>query len=181
MSLGAEKQESKPEKRIPSGLLPIWRAEDGPLTQDLVLQPGKYGLGKVPARLAPDATTQMVCGFCSTGCSLNVHLRKGQAVNLTPSPDYPVNKGMACPKGWEALSVLKSTDRATKPLARDSKGRLRPVEWDSALKTFCERFKAIQQEHGAESVAFLSTGGIAGGQIPLWALDPTGSCRLGGL
>lgn len=70
----------------------------GPLTSDLVRSPGEFGLGQVPARLKPDATTSMVCGFCSTGCGLNIHLRDGQAVNLTPDPTHPVNLGMACPK-----------------------------------------------------------------------------------
>jgi len=98
----------------------LLRAKDGTLTQDLVLQPAKFGLGHVPAKLTPDATTSMVCGFCSTGCSLNIHLQGGEAINLTPTPDYPVNLGMACPKGWEALSVLKSADRGTTPLMRTS-------------------------------------------------------------
>ena len=92
------------------------RVHDGPLTSQLVRTPGKFGLGQVPDRVAPDATTAMVCGFCSTGCSLNVHLRDGEASNLTPNFDYPVNLGMACPKGWEALAPLAATDRATEPL-----------------------------------------------------------------
>ena len=37
---------------------------DGPLTQDLVLEPARFGLGHVPAKQSPDATTSMVCGFC---------------------------------------------------------------------------------------------------------------------
>ena len=137
-----------------------WRAHDGPLTRDLVQEPGKFGLGHVPRKLQPTSTTQMVCGFCSTGCGLTVHLRDGEAISLTPSTDYPVNLGMACPKGWEALSVLNSTDRATTPLARDGKGMLRPVTWDVALTEFCSRFQGIQRRHGKESVAFLSTGQI---------------------
>ena len=99
-----------------------------------------------------------MCGYCSTGCSLNIHLKEGQAVSLTPSTDYPVNLGMACPKGWEALSVLDSPDRATIPLLKDESGKQQPVEWDPALRTFTEKFKAIQEKHGTESVAFLSTG-----------------------
>ena len=135
-----------------------WRKDHGPLTRDLVLEPGKFGLGQLPRKLQPTATTGMVCGFCSTGCNLNIHLRDGEAINLTPSPDYPVNRGMACPKGWEALAPLTSQDRATTPLLRDSKGVLRPVDWDTAMKTFAGRFQQIQRQHGQESVAFLSTG-----------------------
>ena len=82
------------------------RQWDGKLTQELVLHPGDFGLGKVPARLKPDDATDMVCGFCSTGCSLRIHLKDGQAINLSPTSEYPVNLGMACPKGWEALTPL---------------------------------------------------------------------------
>ena len=67
---------------------------------------------------------------------------------------------MACPKGWEALNVLKSDDRAVKPLLKNEQGELTEVSWDFALDTFCEKFKSIQAEHGDESVAFLSTGQI---------------------
>jgi assimilatory nitrate reductase catalytic subunit len=125
-----------------------------------VREPGGFGLGQVPARLKPDATTSMVCGFCSTGCSLDIHLRDGVAVNLTPTTNYPVNLGMACPKGWEALTPLRAPDRATTPLWRDAKGRLQPIGWEAAAATFVERFKAIIDTDGPDSVAFLSTGQI---------------------
>ena len=136
------------------------RVRSGPLTKDLVRQPGGFGLGQVPERLKPDAITSMVCGFCSTGCSLDVHLRDGVAVNLSPTTDYSVNLGGACPKGWEALTPLRSPDRATTPLWRDAKGRMQPVGWGVAVNTMADRFRAILDEHGPESVAFLSTGQI---------------------
>src|SRR5205085_1507716 len=132
----------------------------GKLTRELLLAPGKFGLGKIPQRREVDATTTVVCGYCSTGCGLNLHLKDGEAVGLSPTTDYPVNLGMACPKGWEALTVLSADDRATTPLLRNAQGRLEPVDWDTALRAFCDRFKAIQREHGPASVAFLSTGQI---------------------
>ena len=136
---------------------------EGPLTRELLREPGGFGLGQVPTSVKPDATTKMICGYCSTGCSLNVHLKDGEAISLTPATDYPVNLGMACPKGWEALTVLDAPDRAVEPLLRTERsGRLQPVGWNAALQTFRDRFKAIQEKHGNESVAFISTG-----QIPM--------------
>lgn len=140
---------------------------DGPLTRDLVLHPARFGLGHVPAKQTPDAVTSMVCGFCSTGCGLNIHLRDGEAINLTPTTDYPVNLGMACPKGWEALTVLKSADRAVTPLVRDDKKRLVPTDWHSALTLFRDRFRAIHEQHGPQSTAFISTGQIATEEMAL--------------
>ncbi|MGE0607017.1 MAG: molybdopterin oxidoreductase family protein [Pirellulales bacterium] len=133
----------------------------GPLTADLLRNPGGFGLGQLPVRHTPDATTAMTCGYCSTGCSLTVHLKQGEAIGLSPTTEYPVNLGMACPKGWEALRVLSSADRAVTPLLRDDAGRQRPIDWPTALATFCQRMKGIQERHGNDSVAFLSTGQIA--------------------
>ena len=147
---------SKKRRSLPS----LLRRKDGALTQELVLRPGEFGLGKVPARLKPDNTTNVVCGFCSTGCGLNVHLKDGQAINLTPTTDYPVNLGMACPKGWEALTPLSSPDRAVSPLLRNARGELAPVDWDEAMQVFTLRFRAIMDQHGPESVAWIGTGQI---------------------
>ena len=143
------------------------RVRDGDLTRELLRAPGRFGLGQVPASKSPDATTGMVCGFCSTGCGLTIHLRDGQAVNLTPTTEHPVNLGMACSKGWEALTVLEADDRATTPLLRTADGRRRPVDWQTALIEMTARFRSIQATHGHDAVAFLSTGQIATEEMAL--------------
>jgi anaerobic selenocysteine-containing dehydrogenase len=143
------------------------RQTDGPLTRDLVLEPGRFGLGRVPAQRLPDNIVRTVCGFCSTGCALNIHLREGEPVNLTADPEYSVNLGMACPKGWEALTPLKAPDRGTTPLLREKQGGMRRVSWDAALREFRERFKSIQEKFGQESIAFLSTGQICTEEMAL--------------
>ena len=116
-------------------LLSLLLDKSGPLTRELHRKSAGFGLGQLPERLIPDRTTSMICGFCSTGCSLDVHLREGKAVNLTPAVDYPVNLGMACPKGWEALtplaagdganalSTLRRKDPRVRPCARPAGGR----------------------------------------------------------
>ncbi|MBW8825549.1 MAG: nitrate reductase [Acidobacteria bacterium] len=142
------------------GVAVIRPQREGPLTRELVRQPGGFGLGQVPSRLKPDETVSMVCGFCSTGCSLDVHLRNGVPVNLTPTRGYPVNLGMACPKGWESLRPLAADDRATTPLWRDARGRLQPVSWPTAINVFVEKMRSVLDTHGPESAAFLSTGQI---------------------
>lgn len=138
----------------------LFRQRDGHLTRELIQKPSEFGLGKLPARLLPDQTTSMVCGFCSTGCALDIHMKNGEAINVTPTKNYPVNLGGACPKGWEALTPLKAKDRAVTPLMRQPDGTLRPVSWETALNTFVRKFKAIQKKYGKESLAFLSTGQI---------------------
>jgi len=130
----------------------------GPLTDELALIPSEFGI--LPQRLLPEGKVSMVCGFCSTGCSLDVHLKDGLAVNLIPTKEYPVNIGEACPKGWESLTPLKAFDRAFTPYVRKGHGRLEPINWDAALRVFVSSFKDIQSRFGNDSVAFLSTGQI---------------------
>jgi len=142
----------------------ILKQKTGPLTSELLQRPADFGLGKLPKNLETDGTSTSVCGFCSTGCQLKLHLHEGEAVGVTPSPNYPVNLGMACPKGWEALAVLNSEERATAPLL-DGK----PVSWDLAARVFTDRFKEIQTKHGKDSVAFISTGQIATEEMALQA------------
>ena len=143
------------------GELPtLLQARDGRMTRELLLHPGDHGLGMTHGSLLADGTTTATCGYCSTGCGLRLHIKDDVAVGLTPETSYPVNLGMACPKGWEALRVLDDDTRATTPLIRTADGSRRAASWDEALRLFCDRFKAIQNEHGDESVAFLSTGQI---------------------
>ena len=64
----------------------ILHAKTGPLTRELLREPGEFGLGQLPVVTKPDATTNMVCGYCSTGCGLTIHLKDGEAVNLSIVP-----------------------------------------------------------------------------------------------
>jgi anaerobic selenocysteine-containing dehydrogenase len=161
MNVAAQEQ-----SRAAAIVAPLFQRK-GPLTAELLLEPATHGLGLLPKNLQPDSVSPSVCGFCSTGCNLNVHLRDNEAVGITPAANYPVNLGMACPKGWEAIAVLNAPDRALTPLLRNAAGKMQPVGWDAALRTFVDRMKEIQRKHGPHSIAFLSTGQIVTEEMAL--------------
>lgn len=144
----------------PQKLASLLQRQDGTMTRELLLHPGRHGLGMTHASMAAETTTTSTCGYCSTGCGLRLHLKDGEAVGLTPETRYPVNLGMACPKGWEALRVLDSDDRATTPLLRGDDEKLNAIDWPLAFQTFVDRIRDVQLKHGPESVAFVSTGQI---------------------
>ena len=114
----ADKQLNSPFRfnRMVEKGIHLLRNWNGPLTAELSRTPGKFGLGQVPEKLAPDKITNLICGYCSTGCNLQAHQKGDAAINLTADTGYPVNLGMGCPKGWEALAPLTAQNRATKPL-----------------------------------------------------------------
>lgn len=153
----------------------LWSKPQFP-AEELVRTQSQIGLGQVPVVIEPDSVVRSICGFCSTGCSLDIHLKDGKAVNITPSPDYPVNTGSACPKGWAALEPLRSPDRAREPLLRNQFGQLRPVSWKRALETFVHRTRDVQDRHGHDSMAFISTG-----QIPTEEMALLGSLAKFGM
>ncbi len=162
---------------LPTSLRRLVHNSGGRLTRELLLNPSAFGLPRRVDSHRPDAIVKSVCGYCSTGCNLSIHLKDDEAVSLSPDSEYPVNLGLACPKGWQALDVLNAPDRATEPLFRPRKGGpLRPLEWHNALEVFCRRFRNIQQKHGRESVAFLGTG-----QIPTEELAFLGSLAKFGM
>lgn len=146
----------------------------GPLTSELALEADASGLGHLPRTLAHDDESTLVCGFCSTGCNLRVLRKDGAAVGLVPDRNHPVNVGMACPKGWEALAPLSGPGRARQPRVRRG-SHLVESTWEVALQEMHERFEAIQAKHGKASVAWLGTG-----QLPTEELAFLGAlCKFG--
>ena len=114
-----------------------------------------------------DGTITSTCGYCSTGCNLLFSLAAGKVDKVKPNPDYPVNLGKVCPKGFTMLEHLKAPDRATSPYLRNGNGKLEPVSWERAFSELTASFKKIQERHGKESVAFLSTGQISSEEFAL--------------
>ncbi len=110
--------------------------------------------------------TNSTCGFCSTGCNFQISNRGGE-IKVTPNPDYPVNRGTSCPKGFLHLEPLKAADRARTPMLRNAGGEMEPVTWDAALEAFVSNFKRIQRKYGRESVAFLGTGQLPTEELAL--------------
>jgi assimilatory nitrate reductase catalytic subunit len=117
------------------------------------------------------------CSFCSIGCNLDIQVVDGVPTKILPAKDYPVNKGRTCTKGFNMLKALEAPDRALYPQLRDrATGKTTRLSWDEAARTFAARFKAIQAEHGPESVAFLSSG-----QLPFEELALLGSVAKFGM
>lgn len=109
-----------------------------------------------------DTIIRTTCSYCSVGCSFDVTINGSEVPKLTPTKEYPVNLGTSCPKGFHLLKPFRASDRGTDPMIRDESGELVKTDWETALTEFTSRFKSIQEAHGQESVAFISTG-----QIPM--------------
>lgn len=97
------------------------------------------------------------CRFCGVGCGLLVGIRGGRAVAVRGDPDSPVNKGLACVKGYHAVQALYGRDRLTKARVRRD-GRLVEVPMQEALDLVARRLRETIDAHGKDSVAIYGSG-----------------------
>ena len=90
--------------------------------------------------------------------SERAHGGRASRSKVTASPDYPVNRGKACPKGFQFLGHLDAPTGRRSRISATPTESSEPIDWDRALQLFVDRLKDLQRQYGPESVAFLSTG-----------------------
>lgn len=101
-----------------------------------------------------------VCGYCSTGCSIEVGLNEsGKPVASRGKGNAPVNQGKLCIKGIFEHELSATPGRGVAPMMRNKIYEpLQKVDWDTAIDHSAAEFKRIQQKYGQDSVAVVSTG-----------------------
>ncbi len=102
------------------------------------------------------------CGYCSTGCSIEVGLdAAGKAVAARGVADAPVNRGKLCIKGIFEHELFNSMNRGRTPLLRERAfDDYREATWDEAIDLTAAEIMRIQDQYGRDSVAVVSTGQI---------------------
>ncbi|HVK99462.1 MAG TPA: molybdopterin-dependent oxidoreductase, partial [Dongiaceae bacterium] len=102
------------------------------------------------------------CGYCSTGCSIEVGLdSQGRAVATRGVADADVNRGKLCIKGIFEHELFESSGRGSVPIMRDKPWNpWQTTNWDTALDKMASEIKRIQSQYGRDSFAVVSTGQI---------------------
>jgi len=120
---------------------------------------------KNPIRIADKKVHEWkytTCGYCSTGCSIEVGLNKeGKAVATQGNANADVNRGKLCIKGIFEHELFDAAGRGDKPLMRDKPYKpWEKTDWDSALDHMGSEIQRIQETYGRDSFAIVSTGQI---------------------
>ncbi len=100
------------------------------------------------------------CGYCSTGCSIEVGLNaEGIPVATRGVGSADVNRGKLCIKGIFEHELFKSAGRGDKPKLRTAIHEpWQTTGWDQALDRAGEEIQRIQRKYGRDSFAIVSTG-----------------------
>lgn len=120
---------------------------------------------KNPIKIADKGVVEWkytTCGYCSTGCSIEVGLnQKGEAVTSRGVGGADVNRGKLCLKGIFEHELFRSAGRGGVPLMRDRRHEpFQEVSWDRAMDKVGDEIQRIQAAHGRDSFAIVSTGQI---------------------
>jgi assimilatory nitrate reductase catalytic subunit len=81
-------------------------------------------------------------------------------LTIAGDPDFPVNAGALCVKGWTAAETLSHSERLRAPLVRNAAGSLVPTNWDTAIDCVARRIRAIQRTHGRDAMAVFGGGSL---------------------
>jgi formate dehydrogenase major subunit len=100
------------------------------------------------------ARTPSVCGFCSVGCRLDVHV-VSDGLLWAASPQDEAGGGDLCRKGRFGTGLLSGSDRLRRPLVR-REGRLEETDWDEALAEAARLLRARGAAEGPGALAVLA-------------------------
>ena len=108
------------------------------------------------AAVPPAARTESVCGYCGTGCRVEVAAADGRVLAIRGVPQAAVNRGHLCAKGRYAHAWQSSPERLTVPLLRDGTG-WRPIGWSEALSIAARELLRVQSQRGPAAIGLLTS------------------------
>ena len=101
---------------------------------------------------------QSTCNLCALACNIDFYVDNCKIQKVSPTVDYPVNKGFCCIKGLNLDKQQTKIKARKSPLLRDENGEMKEISWNKGFEVFAKKMTEIQAKYGKESVAYISTG-----------------------
>src|SRR5215475_14023551 len=94
----------------------------------------------------PDRLVKTHCCFCGQQCGIQLKVKDNEVIGFEPWEEFPVNKGMLCPKGVRRYLQGSHHDRLTRAYFRDpsSPEGFRAVGYEEAVKRVAAEIGRIQ-------------------------------------
>src|SRR5262245_7882875 len=108
------------------------------------------------------------CILCECNCGIEVQLGGPDGrrlVRVRGDDAHPTSQGYACEKPLRLDYYQNGPHRLTKPLRRRPDGTFEQIDWETAIREVAERFAAIRDTHGGESIFYYGGGG-QGNHLP---------------
>ncbi len=99
------------------------------------------------------------CILCSINCGVEIKLEGRKMVRVRGDKSHPASKGYTCEKALRLDHYQNGSDRLSSPLRRRADGTFEEIDWDTAIAEIAQKFMAIRDEHGGESIFYYGGGG----------------------
>ena len=124
------------------------------------------------APAAGGLATRTHCPYCAFQCGMTVTRQPAQGpgasaqgthaheVEVRADPDFPVNRGQMCIKGFHSAALLDHPGRVLTPQIRGVDGVLRPASWEEALSFVAAKLASIRERYGADANGAFGSGAL---------------------
>lgn len=93
-------------------------------------------------------TFETLCHYCSVGCTLTVHHRKGYILNVTGGQGLINRTGNLCRFGKFGHEVWRDRSRITTPLLKEN-GSFRAISFAQAFEIIAAKIRSVQADENA--------------------------------
>jgi anaerobic selenocysteine-containing dehydrogenase len=102
---------------------------------------------------------QTACILCSINCGIEVQIEGRRIAKVRGDKAHPASRGYACEKPHQLDYYQNGRDRLTSPLRRRPDGSFEEIDWDTAIREVAEKFLAVRDRHGGETILYYGGGG----------------------
>lgn len=99
------------------------------------------------------------CILCSLNCGLEVQTEGRRITKIRGDDDHPNSQGYVCEKSQRMDYYQNGADRLTSPMRRRPDGSYEAISWETAITEVAQKFMAIKEQHGGESILYYGGGG----------------------
>ena len=102
------------------------------------------------------------CILCECNCGIEVRLGGDDGRRLERirgDKAHPASQGYTCEKALRLEHYQNGPHRLTSPLRRRPDGTFEEIDWDTAIAEVAERYTAVRDTYGGESIFYYGGGG----------------------
>ena len=98
------------------------------------------------------------CIICSLNCGLDIKTDAGRIIKIKGDKSHPISQGYICEKSQRMDFYQNGADRIDSPKRRKPDGSYENIDWETAISEIAEKFTAIKNKHGGESILYYGGG-----------------------
>jgi len=97
---------------------------------------------------------QTACILCECNCGIEVELEGRRFARIRGDKEHPASQGYTCNKALRLDHYQNGRHRLTAPLKRQPSGGYMEIDWGTAIAEIAERFQAVRDTHGGETIFY---------------------------